>query len=68
MTTGRNILKLLLPLILGGTILWWMYRDFDFGRIEHVLWHEMDWWWMLLSFPFGILAQLFRAWRWRQSL
>ena len=30
--------------------------------------HEMDWTWMLLSFPFGILAQLFRGWRWRQTL
>ncbi len=28
----------------------------------------MDWTWMLLSFPFGILAQLFRGWRWRQTL
>ena len=65
---NRNILNLVLPLLLGGAILWWMYRDFDFSRIEHVLLHEMNWWWMLLSFPFGILAQLFRAWRWRQSL
>ena len=24
--------------------------------------------WMLLSFPFGITAQLFRGWRWKQSL
>ena len=23
---------------------------------------------MLLSFPFGILAQAFRGWRWRQTL
>ena len=30
--------------------------------------HEMDWTWMLLSFPFGILAQMFRGWRWRQTL
>ena len=28
----------------------------------------MNWWWMLLSFPFGILAQAFRGWRWKQSL
>ena len=45
-----------------------MYRDFDFQQIRHVLLHEMDWTWMLLSFPFGILAQLFRGWRWRQTL
>ena len=28
----------------------------------------MDWTWMLLSFPFGILAQALRGWRWRQTL
>lgn len=28
----------------------------------------MNWTWMLLSFPFGILAQMFRAWRWKQTL
>ena len=63
-----NIVKIVLPLLLGGAILYWMYRDFDFQSMNHVLWHEMDWTWMLLSFPFGILAQLFRGWRWRQTL
>ena len=61
-------LKILLPLLLGGAILYWMYRDFDFRSIQHVLLHEMDWTWMLLSLPFGVTAQLFRGWRWRQTL
>ena len=64
----NKIIKILLPLVLGGAILWWMYRGFDFQRIEHVLWHEMRWSWMLLSLPFGILAQAMRGWRWRQTL
>ena len=64
----NNTVKVLLPLVLGGAILYWMYRDFDFQSLNHVLWHEMDWTWMLLSFPFGILAQMFRGWRWRQTL
>jgi hypothetical protein len=68
MKASVNILKVLLPLVLGGAILWWMYREFDFRSIEHVLWHEMNWTWMLLSFPFGIMAQVLRAWRWRQVL
>ena len=63
-----DIVKVALSLILGGAILYWMYRDFDFHRMEHVMLHEMNWTWMLLSFPFGILAQAFRGWRWRQSL
>ena len=36
--------------------------------IEKVLAEEMNWSWMLLSFPFGILAQMFRGWRWKQTL
>ncbi len=60
--------KVALPLLLGGAILYWMYRDFDFKSIEHVLFNEMDWSWMLLSFPFGITAHVFRGWRWRQTL
>ena len=64
----NNAFKILLPLLLGGAILYWMYRDFDFQSLNHVLWHEMDWTWMLLSCPFGILAQMFRGWRWKQTL
>lgn len=68
MKASSVIVKILLPLLLGGAILYWMYRGFDFNSISHVLFHEMDWTWMLLSFPFGILAQLFRGWRWNQTL
>lgn len=58
----------MLPLLLGGAILYWMYRDFDFQQVKQVLLHEMNWTWMLLSFPFGIMAQVLRGWRWRQTL
>ena len=65
---SNDIVKVVASLALGGAILYWMYRDFDFKQVEHVLLHEMDWTWMLLSFPFGILAQMFRGWRWKQTL
>jgi len=65
---GNNTFKVTLSLFLGGAILYWMYRDFDFHQIENVMLHDMNWWWMLLSFPFGILAQMFRGWRWQQTL
>lgn len=64
----NDSLKVALSLLLGGLILYWMYRDFDFRQVEHVLLHEMNWTWMLLSFPFGILAQAFRGWRWHLTL
>jgi len=66
--TGKNIVNVAGSLVLGGAILYWMYRGFDFGRGREVLLHEMSWTWMLLSFPFGVLAQAFRGWRWRQTL
>ncbi len=65
---GNDIFKVCISLILGGSILYWMYRDFNFKQVEQVLFHEMNWTWMLLSFPFGILAQAFRGWRWKLSL
>ena len=64
----QRILKIVLPLILGGGILYWMYRNTDFSSLKHMFLEEMNWWWMILSFPFGILAQMFRAWRWKQVL
>ena len=66
--TFNDILKVVFSLLLGGVILYWMYRDFDFKNVSRVVLHEMDWTWMLLSFPFGILAQMFRGWRWQMSL
>ena len=66
--TINNIVKVALSLMLGGAILYWMYRGFDFQGMKQVLLHGMDWTWMLLSFPFGILAQAFRGWRWQQTL
>jgi len=63
-----NAAKIIFPILLGGAILYWMYRGEDFERIHQVMTEEMDWTWMFLSFPFGILAQLFRGWRWKQTL
>ena len=68
MKIGNIILKILMPLVLGAGILYWMYRGEDWATIRHVMTDEMAWTWMLLSFPFGILAQMFRGWRWRQTL
>ncbi len=64
----QKILKVLLPLVLGGSILYWMYRNTDIESMKRLFLDEMNWWWMILSFPFGILAQMFRGWRWKQTL
>jgi len=53
---------------LAGVILWWMYRGIKWDDVKQALESDMSWTWMLLSFPFGIMAQVFRALRWKQAL
>lgn len=60
--------KIALPLILAAVILWWMYRGFMWNDVKQAFASDMSWTWMLLSFPFGITAQIFRALRWKQAL
>lgn len=62
------VLRVLLPIVFGGAILWWMYRGFLWDEVVSALRRDMHWEWMLLSMPFGILAQVFRGLRWRQML
>ena len=45
----KKTLKLILPIVLGGFILYWVYRDFDFAEAGEVLRHGTNWWWMLFS-------------------
>lgn len=66
--TIKKTLNIAIPFILGGGILWWMYRDFDFKGMEDTFLHGMDWGWMLFSLVFGVTAQMFRGIRWKQSL
>lgn len=48
--------------------MWWMYRGTVWADVQRALNTEMQWKWMLLSMPFGILAQVLRATRWKQML
>ena len=64
----KKALNILFPIILGGGILWWMYRNFDFNLLRSTLNGGMNWWWMAFSLVFGVTAQLFRGIRWKQTL
>ena len=57
-----------MPLALGGFILLWVYKDFDFSRVGEVLEHGMNYWWMLLTLVFGVFSHVLRGWRWKQTL
>ena len=58
----KKTLKIVLPIFLGGFILYWVYRDFDFARAEEILLHGTNWGWMLLSLLFGVMSHVFRGW------
>ena len=68
MKTTKKIVKIGVPLALAVGILWWMYRGIGWGELMDALSQKMSWTWMLLSMPFGVLAQVLRAMRWRQAL
>ena len=54
----KKTLKLILPVVLGGFILFWVYRDFDFTKAGDVLLHGTNWWWMLFSLVFGVFDSI----------
>ena len=60
--------KIVLPILLGAFILYWVYRDFDFARTGETLAHGLRWDWMALSLLFGVLSNVVRGYRWRQML
>lgn len=64
----KIILQITLPLVLGLSILWWMYRGTDWTEFFACVMTDMHWGWMLLSLAFGILPQMARAWRWKMAL
>ena len=64
----KTTFNVLLPFVLGGGILYWMYREYDFSQLRDVIVNEMSWGWMAFSMVFGIAAQVFRGLRWKQSL
>lgn len=64
----KTTFNILLPFVLGGGILYWMYREYDFSMLYDTISNNMNWGWMLFSMVFGISAQVFRGLRWKQSL
>lgn len=64
----KKTLKILLPLLLGGGILIWIYKDFNFAEAKQIILHGMNWWWMIVSLFFGVMSHVIRGWRWKMSL
>ena len=60
--------KVLLPLLIAGALLYWMYRDFDFSEAKRIFLHEMNIWWLFASLIPITLSHIFRGLRWLITL
>ena len=60
-----KLLKVVLPLLLGGFVMYWVYRDFDFELAADVLANDTDWLWMTVSLLAGVMANVIRGIRWK---
>ena len=57
-------IKIVLPLILGLLLLWYLYREMDFRAIWLVIKKGIDYEILLFSLLFGLLANIVRGYRW----
>ena len=64
----KNITKILLPLLIAGALLYWMYRDFDFAEAKRIFLHEMNIWWLFASLIPITLSHILRGMRWLITL
>lgn len=58
------MLRLGIPLVFGGLILWLVYRGIDMGAVDRVLRSQADYGVLALSLVFGLVANVIRGLRW----
>ena len=61
-------MKIVLPLLIAGGLLYWMYRDFDFTEVKRIFLNEMNIWWLFASLIPITLSHIFRGLRWLITL
>ena len=61
-------MKIVLPLLIAGGLLYWMYRDFDFAEARRIFLDEMNIWWLLASLIPITLSHILRGLRWLITL
>jgi glycosyltransferase 2 family protein len=59
----RKLLSSLIFLILGITLFWFVYRDFNFKELSKAL-KNLKFGWIIVSVGFGMLSHYIRALRW----
>ncbi|MDL2255732.1 flippase-like domain-containing protein [Parabacteroides sp. OttesenSCG-928-K15] len=63
-STLRTSLKIVIPLVFGGLLLWLIYRNMDIKAIWEVIRRGVRYDIIAFSLLFGLLANIFRGLRW----
>ena len=63
----KKKLKIILPLALGGFLVWYSLKDIDTNEFIGFF-KNANYWWISLGLFFGILSHLSRAYRWKFML
>lgn len=64
----KNTAKCLVPLLIAGVILYYMYRDFDFAEAWRIFTEETNVWWLFASLIPILVSHILRGMRWMQTL
>lgn len=60
----KKILKVVIPLILGGFLVWYSLSKVSIGTLLEYF-RNANYWWISLGLFFGLLSHLSRAYRWK---
>ncbi|WP_299105325.1 lysylphosphatidylglycerol synthase transmembrane domain-containing protein [uncultured Tenacibaculum sp.] len=60
----KKVLKIILPLILGGFLVWYSLSKVSIETLVQYF-KNANYWWIALGLFFGILSHLSRAYRWK---
>jgi uncharacterized protein (TIRG00374 family) len=63
-TSLIRLFKTVIPLVFGLFIFWLIFRKTNFNELISVLKQDVNFWIIALSLPFGLFANIIRAWRW----
>lgn len=60
--------KIVLPLTVSVLLCWSMFRDVDLDDVVLIVKNQCDFRWIAVNIAFGLMAMVFRAWRWGMQL
>lgn len=61
----RSVAKIIIPLALGGILLWLVYRKMDFSAIGKIVQNGVNYYIIAFSLLFGLIANCIRGLRWQ---